>query len=156
MKYSIAFLLAFASFTFCASGCNKGDQTLPTQNNGSHNNQTGTKMKITVGTTVFKVTLTDNATTAAFKAMLPLTINMSELNANEKYFYFSTTLPVNASLRGNVQAGDLMLYGNNCLVLFYESFNTSYNYTRLGKIDNVNGLKAALGIGDASVRFELG
>ena len=108
MKHSIIFFLAFAALTCYAYGCSKSDQPLTTQTSDD-NNQTGSKMKITVGTTVFMATLIDNATTAAFKTMLPLTINMSELNANEKYFYFSTILPVNASRGGAIQVGDLML-----------------------------------------------
>lgn len=123
-----------------------------TQNNGS--DTTSNKMKITIGSAVFTATLNNNATTTAFKAMLPLTINMSELNGNEKMYYFSTTLPTNASSGGNIQVGDLMLYGNNCLVLFYEGFNTSYSYTRLGRIDNTSGLVAALGAGSVTVKFE--
>jgi hypothetical protein len=49
-----------------------------------------------------------------------------------------------------------MLYGNNCVVLFYETFNSSYSYTRIGAIDNPSGLASALGSGDVSVRFEKG
>lgn len=112
-------------------------------------------MKITVGTTVFTVTLNDNATAKAFKAMLPMTISMSELNANEKFFYFSSILPTSAAPVGSIKSGDLMLYGNNCLVLFYEDLNTSYSYTRLGKVDNINGMKTALGTGNITVKFEL-
>jgi hypothetical protein len=111
-------------------------------------------MRIIIGSAVFSATLNDNATVSVLKAMLPLTINMSELNGNEKFQYLPATLPANASTGGNIQVGDLMLYGNNCLVLFYKSFHTSYSYTRIGRISNTSGLVAALGKGEVTVRFE--
>ena len=112
-------------------------------------------MRIIIGSAVFSATLNDNATVSALKAMLPLTINMSELNGNEKFNYLPATLPVNASAGGKIEVGDLMLYGNNCLVLFYKSFHTSYSYTRIGRIGNTSGLTKAVGKGDVTVRFEL-
>lgn len=111
-------------------------------------------MKITIGTAVFTANLQNHASATAFKALLPLTIQMSDLNSNEKFYYFTGELPTNPSRGGNIQAGDLMLYGNNCIVLFYESFNTSYSYTRLGRIENISGLAAALGTGNVVVKFE--
>ncbi len=51
------------------------------------------KMKISIGSTIFIASLLDNPTTQAFKKLLPLTFDMSDLNDNEKYFYLSTTLP---------------------------------------------------------------
>lgn len=134
--------------------CIKSNEIDQSNNSDSNSNTDTIKMKITIGSAVFTATLNSNATTAAFTAMLPLAINMSELNGNEKFYYFSTTLPVNATRGGNIQVGDLMLYGNNCLVLFYEGFNTSYSYTRLGRIDNTAGLVAALGTGSVMVKFE--
>ncbi len=113
-----------------------------------------TPINIIVGSKTFTATLADSETGEAFAALLPLTVTMNELNGNEKYHYLSSSLPTAAYQPGTIHAGDLMLYGNNCLVLFYETFNTSYSYTRLGAIDNPSGLASALGSGNVSVRFE--
>ena len=113
------------------------------------------KMKITIGTNTFIATLYNNVTATSLKAKMPLTINMSELNGNEKYFDLRNNLPANASNPGTIQGGDLMLYGSNILVLFYRTFSTSYNYTRIARVDNPSGLATALGSGNATVTFEL-
>ena len=110
---------------------------------------------IKIGSREFTATLLDNPTAAAFKAMLPLTMNMTELNGNEKYFDLSRKLPTNAYNPGKINIGDLLLYGSKTLVLFYETFSTSYSYTKLGKIDNPAGLAEALGSGNAVVTIEL-
>ena len=114
------------------------------------------KMKITIGSRTFTATLHENPTVAALKAMLPLTVAMTELNGNEKYFHFSTDLPVNATKPDAIHAGDLMLWQSNSLVLFYKSFRSSYSYTKLGRLDDVSGLAAAVGSGNIKVTFELG
>jgi len=113
------------------------------------------KMRVIVGEQTFNATLVDNATAGAFKELLPLTLDMTELNGNEKYNYLSTSLPTAASNPGTIHAGDIMLYGSSCVVLFYETFNTSYSYTRIGAIDDPTGLAAALGTGNVTVRFEM-
>ena len=102
-----------------------------------------------------KTSLHDNPTTAAFKAMLPMTVNMVELNRNDKYVDLSKDLPTAPSNPGMIQAGDLMLYGSSTLVLFYKTFSTSYSYTKLGRIDDVEGLSEAVGSGKVAVTFEL-
>jgi hypothetical protein len=144
-------------FCFCNAGCSKDNETLPQNNeNGNENTNTNStsKMKITIGTAVFTATLYNNPSAAALKAKLPLTINMNELNGNEKYYDLPGPLPTNASVGGDIKAGDLMLYGDNVLVLFYKSFSTSYSYTKLGYIDNPAGLADALGNGNVVVKFE--
>lgn len=113
------------------------------------------KLKITVKNTTFTATLQNNETAKAFKDLLPLTLNMAELNNNEKFTELPNSLPTNASNPGTIQNGDLMLYGSNTLVLFYKTFSTSYTYTKIGRIDNPDGLENALGLSNASVKFEL-
>ena len=86
--------------------------------------------------------------------MLPMTVNMSELNGNEKYFDLSVKLPINASNPGTIQSGELMIYGSNTLVLFYKTLSTSYSYTRLGRINDTTGLAAAVGSGSVTVTMK--
>ena len=101
----------------------------------------------------FSATLYDNETAKAFRTRLPLTLDMSELNGNEKYYYLSDSLPTNSSRPSKINNGDIMLYGNSCLVLFYEDFSTSYSYTPIGRIDDPDGLAAALGSENVQVIF---
>lgn len=146
---------AFSLFISCAAS--DKNVAVPGTINSSNNttNITDRKMKIKIGDSTFTATLYDNATAAAFKALLPLTLNMVELNGNEQYVDLARTLPTNASNPGIIQNGDLMLYGSSTLVLFYKTFPTSYSYTRLGCINDVTGLAAAVGAGNVTVTFEL-
>jgi len=114
----------------------------------------GDKIKILVGNKSFTATLENNASAKALRKLLPLTADMTELNANEKYVDLPSSLPTQASNPGTIKKGDLMLYGDATLVLFYEDFKTSYRYTRLGHIDDSTGLREALGSGNLSVRYE--
>lgn len=111
------------------------------------------KAELRIGDKIFTATLADNETSRAFMALLPVTMSMNELNGNEKYKYLDVTLPTDAYRPGRIEAGDLMLYGDSCLVLFYESFSTSYSYTRIGKIGNAAGLAEAVGSSTVSVSF---
>jgi hypothetical protein len=70
---------------------------------------------------------------------------MDELNGNEKKADLLKALPVNASRPGTIRNGDIMLYGSNTLVVFYLTFESSYAYTRLGRVTDPAGLAQALG-----------
>ena len=52
------------------------------------------------------------------------------------------------------KSGDLMMYGSKTLVLFYETFSTSYSYTKIGQIDDTEDLTKALGTKNVTVTFE--
>lgn len=112
-------------------------------------------LKITIGSNIFLVTLATSATVTAFKAMLPLTLSMSDFNDNEKVADLPISLTTTAINPGTIVAGDIKLYGSRSLVLFYETFSTSYSYTKIGRIDNTAGLKAALGKGTVTIKFEI-
>ena len=130
-----------------------GDNEDPDDNNGDNPENTRT-MTLKIGNSTFTATLADNATAQAFAAMLPMSLSMSELNNNEKYVYLDQSLPVQASSPGTIQTGDIMLYGSSCVVLFYKTFSTSYSYTRIGRVDNPDGLASAVGSGSVTVLFE--
>lgn len=110
-------------------------------------------MWMTIGERRFAITLTDNAAARALATQLPLTLDMSELNGNEKHANLPAALPANASRPGTIRSGDLMLYGTDTLVVFYATFDSSYSYTRLGGVDDPAGLPQALGRSSVRVVF---
>jgi hypothetical protein len=93
----------------------------------------------------------DNETVRALAMRFPLKLRMSDLNGNEKYAYLSEPLPAQPESVGRIRAGDVMLFGDNCLVVFYKDFETTYRYTRIGHIENGALLVEALGTGDVEV-----
>ena len=84
-------------------------------------------INITVGDTTFPATLLDIPAAQELLSLMPLTIDMQELNGNEKYHYFDGSFTTQSERVGSIESGDLMLYGSDCLVLFYESFSTPYS-----------------------------
>ncbi len=114
------------------------------------------KVEILVEERVFTATLLDSAATRALLPKLPITLEMLELNGNEKYVDLAHRLPTELQRAGRIEAGDLMLYGSNCLVLFYKGLQSSHSYTRLGRIDNPAGLADALGKGNVWVTWRGG
>ena len=128
------------------NGESENDSTQQSNNNGQNEEEMTRKITISAGGANFTATLADNRTAQAFASMLPLTLDMNELNGNEKYFYLDNN-------PGTINAGDIMLYGSDCLVLFYKTFSTSYSYTRIGSVDNPQQLAEALGRGNVKVTF---
>lgn len=109
------------------------------------------EITIRVNGTAFPAKLYQTEAAKNLMQKLPLSITMNELNGNEKYYYFSESFPTEPQRISQIRAGDLKLYGSSCLVLFYESFSTSYSYTSLGYVENPEGLAEVLGKGNVSV-----
>jgi len=154
MKINLTFLMSLLFVQLFA--CNENDKVEQKRNDYDTLRANMMKIKITIGNNFFSATLDNNPAATAFERKLPMTINMVELNGNEKYFDLAFSLLANASNPGIIKNGDLMLYGSNTLVLFYKTFSTSYRYTKLGQIDNPAELADALGSGNMTITFELG
>lgn len=110
-------------------------------------------IKVIINNKEMSATLKNTQTTQEFLEKLPMTITMNELNDNEKYYYFNSELSSNPESINRIYAGDIMLYQNNCLVLFYKNFTTSYKYTKIGHLDNPSELKGLITDDDIEVTF---
>ena len=107
-------------------------------------------INVSINSKKYNATIENNETAKSFISRLPQEFNMKELNENEKYAYIDNSLPTNSTNPKHIKSGDIMLYGSNCLVIFYKSFDTNYSYTKIGHIDNLPDL----GIDNITVKFE--
>lgn len=129
------------------------NETEPSENEGEENHMTN--ITITVGDSVFSAKLIDNDTSKALLAQFPMTLNMSDLNGNEKYYHLANSLPSESTEKpATINVGDIMCWSGYSLVLFYKTFSNSYEgYVRLGYIEDASGLAAALGSDNIQVSF---
>lgn len=112
-------------------------------------------MTVTVNGKTFSATLEDNDAANALASMLeegPLTLNLADYGGFEKVGSLGTGLPASDS-QTITKSGDIVLYNGDQIVIFYGS--NSWSYTRLGRIDDLNGWVEALGSGDVSVTLAL-
>lgn len=98
------------------------------------------EIKAIINNIEYDINLEENETTKEFIKMLPQEYTMNELNGNEKYTYLDKSLPTDSYNPNQINKGDIMLFGDNCLVIFYKTFNTNYSYTKIGHIDNLQDL----------------
>lgn len=113
------------------------------------------RITIEVGGSTFSATLADNEAARAFTAYLPMTVQMSEMNGQEKFYDLPENLPANSTEHpATIRSGDIFCWSSNTLVLFYATFQNSFDgYVRLGTVDNPEGLAQALGSGNAEVTW---
>lgn len=139
--FSIIVIISLILITGCDNKKNIVDNQ-PNKNfiNDNNSSKVNSRMKVIINGKEYEANLENNETVKKFINMLPIELSMEELNGNEKYAYLDITLPTNSSNPKKINAGDIMLYGNNCLVVFYKSFDTTYSYTKIGHIDNLPNL----------------
>lgn len=135
-----------------------GQETSAEEKTDNSSKETGSvqvkKITVKAGGQKFQAVLYDNETVRALQKKLPMTLDMEELNGNEKFHYLDEELPTDSENVGNIRAGDIMLFGSDCLVLFYEDFSTSYSYTKIGHIEEEEAFVNALSEGTVEVTFE--
>lgn len=98
------------------------------------------EIKVIINDIEYNINLEENETAKEFIKILPQEYTMNELNGNEKYTYLDKSLPTDSYNPNQINKGDIMLFGDNCLVIFYKTFNTNYSYTKIGHIDNLPDL----------------
>lgn len=140
MKKVLCFVILIS--IFCVTGCNnKTNVNNSEKNKKSIQQKEGENMlNVIINDNNYILNLEDNETVKEFINKLPQEYVMNELNGNEKYVYLDSSLPTSSSNPKEIQAGDVMLFGDDCLVIFYKSFSTSYSYTKIGHIDNLPDL----------------
>lgn len=122
-------------------GCSfKKEEENKQKTNKSSSNEVIDSVKAIINEKEYQIKVENNKTAQDFTKMLPKEFEMIELNGNEKYVYLEEKLKTNPATSNHIEAGDVMMYGNNCLVIFYKSFETSYSYTKIGHIENLPNL----------------
>ena len=114
-----------------------------------------TSMKVQIDGHTFYAALENNNATAELVQMMknqPIVISMSDYSGFEKVGSLGTTLSGSNS-QMTTQAGDIVLYNNSQIVIFYGS--NSWSYTKLGHIDDLTGWEETLGSGDVMVTFSI-
>ena len=110
-------------------------------------------LQMKIGETHVEVEWADNASAKALEELCretPLTIQMSMYGGFEQVGPIGQSLP-RKDVQTTTQAGDIVLYSGNQLVVFYGS--NSWAYTRLGRITDKSAREMAelLGSGDVTI-----
>ena len=153
-KFLLIVIFCLLILTGCKNNVNLNNSEINnsnTQNTDIKENEVEvSNLKVIINDKTYTLVLEKNNTVEEFINLLPQEFNMNELNGNEKYVYMDKSLTTNSFNPKQIKKGDVMLYGDNCLVIFYKSFETSYSYTKIGHIDNLENL----GNGSIIVKFE--
>lgn len=113
-------------------------------------------LQMRIGDTPVNVEWEDNGSVEALKALCqesPLTIRMSMYGGFEQVGSIGQSLPRDDS-RTTTQAGDIVLYSGDQIVVFYGT--NSWAYTRLGHITDKSAKEMAELLGNGDVTITIG
>ena len=126
-------------------------------NSGGTDNTMPETIKIIVSGKTLSVKIEDNEATKALVAALreaSITYEANDYGGFEKVGLLGRTLPT-SDTQITTQAGDVILYSGNQIVLFYGS--NTWSYTRLGKMqyESLDELKSFLKAGEGNISVTL-
>ena len=126
-------------------------------NSGGTDNTMPETIKIIVSGKTLSVKIEDNEATKALVAALreaSITYEANDYGGFEKVGLLGRTLPT-SDTQITTQAGDVILYSGNKIVLFYGS--NTWSYTRLGKMqyESLDELKSFLKAGEGNISVTL-
>lgn len=109
-------------------------------------------IQLLIGETEVPVTWEENASVEALKALRPLTIQMSMYGGFEQVGRIGQSI-VSDDEEITTDAGDIVLYSGNQIVIFYGS--NSWAYTRLGHVNlSRKEMQELLGGGDVEITLK--
>lgn len=156
MKKFGCFILVMMLLVLSAcSSVQNNQQAKQTQTTTTSKTEEEKMVTDTVNGETFTITLNQSQAAQEFLNLLPLTLDMRDVNGNEKYAVLNQTFTNDDKKAGTIHAGDLKLWSGNGLVLFYDDFPSPYQYTDLGTMSDSQGLAEALGSGDVIITIEV-
>ncbi len=143
-------------FNFNVEWNNDTQKITITENNSEVSNMSN-QLKIKVGDKTLTASLAENSSVDALKEMLAncdITVEMSDYGNFEKVGSLGASLPRNDE-QITTEPGDLILYQGSNITIYYDT--NSWNFTRLGKINDItqSELKEILGDGNVTVTFSI-
>ena len=135
----------------------KGDMEDMTQHtqDRSREEDTMNTIRLFIGGKEFPVRWEDNESVDALRELAgdhPLSIQMSMYGGFEQVGALGTDLP-RSDVQTTTNAGDIVLYSGNQIVMFYGS--NSWAYTRLGKVTDASADEMAELLGNGDVEITL-
>ncbi len=111
------------------------------------------KIKTIINDIIFNTTVEDNLSAKEFLEILPLSVYMNKEKDSYSHF-INYKLDKNETANHKLGIGDILLEGNNKIVIVTSTNSTDKKYTKIASIDNPENLEQILDINEKPVRFE--
>lgn len=147
-KIIVLLFIVLLTLVSCGSSKNSGSTTTSKEDESM-------ELKLYVNNKLIEVAWEDNS---SVKALLELTKSKNVIIDMEPYGGFEVVGPIGTSLPSSnknitTSCGDIMLYANSNIVMFYGS--NEWSYTKLGHISNMTDNEIEALLTQSSVRIKI-